>query len=95
MTDLAALSEGVVTGDAEKVEELTREALDGGMAPIEVLNDGLVKGMDVIGEKFKNYEVYLPGLIVSSRAMKAGRRGLRMFSGRASMSPRLLWCSST
>ncbi len=72
MTDLSALSESVVTGDAEKVEELTRKALDEGMNPMEVLNDGLVKGMDVIGEKFKNYEVYLPGLIVASRAMKAG-----------------------
>ncbi len=72
MIDLAALSESVVTGDAEKVDELTRKALDEGMGPVEVLNGGLVKGMDVIGEKFKNYEVYLPGLIVASRAMKAG-----------------------
>ena len=72
MTDLSALSESVVTGDAEKVEKLTRTALDEGMTPIQILNDGLVRGMDVIGEKFENYEVYLPGLIVSSRAMKAG-----------------------
>lgn len=72
MTDMAALSESVVTGDAEKAEELTRKALDEGMDPMEILNNGLVTGMDVIGEKFKNYEVYLPGLIVASRAMKAG-----------------------
>ena len=72
MIDLAALSEGVVAGDAEKVQELTRKALDEGMGALKILNDGLVKGMDVIGEKFKNYEVYLPGLIVASRAMKAG-----------------------
>ncbi len=72
MIDLSALSESVVTGDAEKVEELTRKALDEGMTALKILNDGLVIGMDVIGEKFKNYEVYLPGLIVSARAMKAG-----------------------
>ena len=72
MTDLSALSESVVTGDADKVAELTRKALDEGMDPIEILNGGLVTGMDVMGEKFKNYEVYLPGLIVASRAMKAG-----------------------
>ena len=72
MIDFAALSESVVTGDAEKAEELTQKALDEGMSALEILNDGLVKGMDVIGEKFKNYEVYLPGLIVASRAMKAG-----------------------
>ena len=72
MINMAELSESVVTGDAEKVEELTRKALDDGMNALEILNDGLVRGMDVIGEKFKNYEVYLPGLIVASRAMKAG-----------------------
>ena len=72
MVDLAALSESVVTGDAGKVEELTRNALDEGMNALKILNDGLVKAMDVVGEKFKNYEVYLPGLIVAARAMKAG-----------------------
>ena len=72
MIDMAELSESVVTGDAEKVEELTRKALDEGVNALEILNDGLVRGMDVIGEKFKNYEVYLPGLIVAARAMKAG-----------------------
>ena len=72
MVNLAALSESVVTGDAEKVEELTRKALDEGMTALKILNDGLVKGMDVVGEKFKNYEIYLPGLIVAARAMKAG-----------------------
>ena len=72
MIDMTELSESLVTGDAEKVEELTRKALDEGVNALEILNDGLVRGMDVIGEKFKNYEVYLPGLIVASRAMKAG-----------------------
>ena len=72
MIDMTELSESVVTGDAEKVEELTRKALDEGVNALEILNNGLVRGMDVIGEKFKNYEVYLPGLIVASRAMKAG-----------------------
>ena len=72
MIDMAALSESVATGDAEKVEELTQKALDEGTNALDVLNHGLVRGMDVIGEKFKNYEVYLPGLIVASRAMKVG-----------------------
>jgi len=72
MIDLSAISESVVSGDAEKVQKLTKKALDEGMSAIRILNDGLVKGMDVVGEKFKNYEIYLPGLIVASRAMKAG-----------------------
>ena len=72
MADLAALSESVVAGDAEAVERLTKEALVDGVDAITILNDGLTKGMDVIGEKFKNYEVYLSGLVVSGRAMKKG-----------------------
>lgn len=72
MVDLAALVESVIAGDAENVKKMTRQALDEGMTALEILNGGLVKAMDVVGEKFKNYEVYLPGLIVASRAMKAG-----------------------
>jgi 5-methyltetrahydrofolate--homocysteine methyltransferase len=72
MADFTALWEKVVSGDAEKVIELTKNALDEGIDALTILNEGLVKGMDVVGEKFKNYEVYLPGLIVASRAMKSG-----------------------
>ncbi len=72
MADLAALSEGVINGDAEKVEELTKQALEEGLGALEILNTALVKAMDVVGEKYKNYEIYLPGLVVSARAMKAG-----------------------
>ena len=77
MADLSALSESVVIGDADKVVEITNQALEEGIDALKILNDGLVKGMDVIGEKFKNYEVYLPGLIVAARAMKAGLAILR------------------
>jgi 5-methyltetrahydrofolate--homocysteine methyltransferase len=72
MADLTALSEGVINGDAEKVEELTKQALKEGLSALEILNDALVKAMDVVGEKYKSYEIYLPGLVVSARAMKAG-----------------------
>jgi len=69
---LNAISENVVNGNAEKVRELTCQSIDEGLNPMTILNEGLIKGIDIIGEKFKNYEVYLPGLIVASRAMKAG-----------------------
>jgi len=72
MADLSAISENVINGNAEAVEELVKKSLDEGTDALTILNDGLVKGMDVIGEKFKNYEVYLPGLIVAARAMKSG-----------------------
>jgi len=72
MADLSAISEYVVNGQADKVQESVKKALDDGVDALTILNDGLVKGMDVIGEKFKNYEVYLPGLIIAARAMKTG-----------------------
>jgi len=72
MADLSAISEYVVNGQADKVQESVKKAIDNGVDALTILNDGLVKGMDVIGEKFKNYEVYLPGLIIAARAMKTG-----------------------
>ena len=72
MADLSAISEYVINGQADKVQESVKKALDDGVDALTILNDGLVKGMDVIGEKFKNYEVYLPGLIIAARAMKTG-----------------------
>ncbi len=59
-------------GDAAGVKELTQKALDQGSKAEEILNKGLVTGMDVIGEKFKNNEVFIPEVLIAARAMKAG-----------------------
>lgn len=79
MSYLNEIAENIVIGNAEKVKELTIKALDSGIDVLTILNDGLIKGIDIIGEKFKNYEVYLPGLIVASRAMKAGLEIIRPY----------------
>lgn len=70
MADLKALSEAIIKGDQNTAVEITKQALDEGMAPGEVLNDGLVAGMNVIGERFKNNEVYIPEVLIAARAMK-------------------------
>lgn len=59
-------------GDAAGVKELTQKALDQGSSAEEILNRGLVTGMDVIGEKFKKNEVFIPEVLIAARAMKAG-----------------------
>lgn len=79
MSYLDEIAENVVSGNADKVKELTIKAIDDGIDVLTVLNDGLIRGIDIIGEKFKNYEVYLPGLIVASRAMKAGLEIIRPY----------------
>ena len=59
-------------GKAKDVKALIIEALDEKISPKEILNDGLIKGMNVIGKKFKNNEVFVPEVLVAARAMNAG-----------------------
>jgi 5-methyltetrahydrofolate--homocysteine methyltransferase len=72
MADLSALAENLINGKAPEVKKLTEEALAEGVAPGEVLNDGLIKGMSVVGERFKNNEFYVPEVLIAARAMHAG-----------------------
>lgn len=72
MVDLSVVSETLQRGDAEKVEELVKKALEENLTPKKILEDGLIKGMDIIGTKFKNNEVYVPEVLIAARAMHAG-----------------------
>ena len=74
LEDLAAY---VISGNAPKTEELTIQALDDGLAPVDVLNGGLVAGMEVVGVKFKANEFYVPEVLIAARAMKAGMKHLK------------------
>jgi 5-methyltetrahydrofolate--homocysteine methyltransferase len=77
MADLSALAENLINGKADVVKKLTQEALDEGISPGEILNQGLIKGMGVVGEKFKNNEFYVPEVLIAARAMHAGMDLLR------------------
>jgi len=68
---------GVEKGDDALVGELTQKAVSEGIAATKILDNGLVAGMDVVGEKFKNNEVFIPEVLVSARAMKAGMNIVR------------------
>lgn len=72
MADLSALAESLINGKAPEVKDLTQKALDEGVAPGEILSDGLIKGMSVVGERFKNNEFYVPEVLIAARAMHAG-----------------------
>ena len=72
MADLSALAESLIKGKAPEVKELTQKALDDGVAPGEILNEGLIKGMSVVGERFKNNEFYVPEVLIAARAMHSG-----------------------
>jgi len=66
---LKELAENVIKGQAPKAKELTTQALESGISPKEVLSS-LISGMDVVGEKFKNNEFYVPEVLIAARAMK-------------------------
>ena len=69
---LQEMSELLQKGKAKKVKALVQQALDEGINPKEILNEGLLSGMMVIGGKFKNNEVFVPEVLVAARAMNAG-----------------------
>ena len=55
MADLQALAEAVISGNKDESERLTNEAVDEGVGVENIINDGLIAGMSVVGVKFKNY----------------------------------------
>ncbi len=72
MADLAAISEALQKGQADQVKEQVQKALDDGTPAEEILNKGLISAMAVIGDKFKNNEIYVPEVLIAARAMNAG-----------------------
>ena len=66
------ISESLQRGDNKEVSRLTAEALDNNLDPQVILDDGLISGMDVIGEQFRIHEIFLPEVLLAARAMYAG-----------------------
>jgi 5-methyltetrahydrofolate--homocysteine methyltransferase len=69
---LNQLSENLQKGDHEKVAELTQQALKEKLDPKTILDDGLIAGMNIVGEKFKTHQIFLPHVLLAARAMYAG-----------------------
>jgi 5-methyltetrahydrofolate--homocysteine methyltransferase len=72
MDILKQLSTSLQAGDSPKVAELTQAAIDQGVATKSILDDGLIAGMSVVGEKFKTHEIFLPDVLLAAKAMYAG-----------------------
>ncbi len=77
MSIINEISENLQAGKAKIVKELVQRALDEGCAPADILDGGLIHGMGIIGEKFKNNEVYVPEVLVAARAMNMGAQILK------------------
>ncbi len=72
MADWNEISEMLQKGKAKEVADLCQKALDDGSSAKEILNEGLMLGMGVVGERFKKNEVYVPEVLIAARAMNAG-----------------------
>ncbi len=77
MSILNEISTTMQQGRAPKVKELVQQALDEGIAPGEILEGGLLSAMGIVGEKFKNNEVFVPEVLITARAMNAGMEILK------------------
>ena len=77
MSILNEISEWLQKGRAPKVKACVQQALDEGIPASEILQDGLLDGMNIIGQKFKNNEVFVPEVLVAARAMNRGIEILR------------------
>ncbi|HBQ63849.1 MAG TPA: cobalamin-binding protein [Clostridiales bacterium] len=77
MSLLASISESLQKGKAKDVKELVQQAIDEGLSPKQILDEGLLSGMSIIGNKFKNNEVYVPDVLIAARAMNAGTEILK------------------
>src|SRR5436853_3968597 len=77
MVDYALMNQCLYEGKFQDVERMTKEALAEGRPVQEILNDGLIAGMSVVGEDFKHNIIYVPEVLIAARAMKAGMAVLK------------------
>ncbi len=88
MSLLQQIAENLMKGKANDVKALVEQALNAGEPPAKILNEGLLAGMSVIGERFKKNEVYVPEVLIAARAMKAGMSVLQPRLVAAGVQPR-------
>ncbi|MES2177813.1 MAG: corrinoid protein [Gemmatimonadota bacterium] len=77
MPDYALMNQYLYEGKAKEVEQMTKDALAEGRHFQEVMNEGLIAGMSVVGEDFKHNVLYVPEVLIAARAMKAGMAVLK------------------
>jgi len=93
MVDLTNIVNSVIDGEEEKVRELVQQAINGGVSPKVILNEGLIAGMNVVGERMRKHEIFIPEVLMSATAMHTGvdlLKPLLMSSG-ISMGPKVVF----
>jgi len=87
MADLKALADAILKGDRDKAREITQQAIDEKLSPQDIISNGLIAGMGVVGVKFKANEFYVPEVLIAARAMHASMDLLKPLIAESGMEP--------
>ncbi|MDZ7672801.1 MAG: B12-binding domain-containing protein [Halanaerobiales bacterium] len=72
MVDFEKLSDAVIKGNLDLVVQLTQKAVEEGVKPNEIIENGLITGMNVVGKRFKAGDMFVPEVLMAAKAMKEG-----------------------
>ncbi|ATW27905.1 cobalamin B12-binding domain-containing protein [Candidatus Formimonas warabiya] len=72
MANFESLSQSVISGKEAQVKEQTKALVDAGVNPLEIINQGLIAGMNVVGARFKNGDMFVPEVLMSAKSMASG-----------------------
>lgn len=88
MSTLTEISEAMQKGRAKLIKTLVPQALEEGIPAQEILQDGLLAGMDVVGRRFKANEIFVPEVLVAARTMNVGAELLKPYLSEAGVEPK-------
>ena len=72
MANLEQIGNSVIMGDKDEVKKLVKDSVQVDGKPTEIINKGLIRGMDIVGQRFKKGDMYVPEVLLAARAMKEG-----------------------
>ncbi|HUT75830.1 MAG TPA: corrinoid protein [Armatimonadota bacterium] len=85
--ELKELADAIIAGNRDRAREVTEQAIAEKTPPQQIINDGLIAGMSVVGAKFKNNEFYVPEVLIAARAMHASLDLLRPLIAEGGIEP--------
>ena len=95
MADLTDIINGVFKGKLKDIQGLVQEVLDEGVNADQILDEGLVKGMDVVAQKWKEGEVFVPEVLRSAKTMQSGMDILKPLLGEGALKPKGVFAIGT
>jgi len=95
MADLTDIINGIFKGKLKDIQGLVQEVLDEGVSADQILDEGLVKGMDVVAQKWKEGEVFVPEVLRSAKTMQSGMDILKPLLGESALKPKGVFAIGT